>query len=70
MPKYNYPVPRRSDVVETIHGREIKDPYRWMEDPDNAETKEYVKQQQSLTDPFLDALGNSIIQIIIIEITI
>lgn len=56
MPKYNYPVPRRSEVVEIIHGKEIKDPYRWMEDPDNAETKEYVKQQQALTDPFLDAL--------------
>ncbi len=33
-----YPEVRRGDTVETLHGVQIADPYRWLEDPDSPET--------------------------------
>ena len=35
-----YPETKQGTVVETIHGTEVADPYRWLED-DVRETKRY-----------------------------
>ncbi len=32
-------VRRDESIVEKLHGKEIADPYRWLDDPDSAETK-------------------------------
>ena len=38
--RMSYPVTRTDPVVEKIHGVEIVDPYRWLEDADNADVKQ------------------------------
>ena len=45
-----YPESRRGDVVETLHGHRIADPYRWLEDPDSTETKDWVSRQNEFTE--------------------
>ncbi|KAF3525518.1 hypothetical protein F2Q69_00051700 [Brassica cretica] len=50
----HYPSARRDDfVVEDYHGVKITDPYRWLEDPDAEEVKEFVDSQVKLTDSML-----------------
>ncbi len=44
-----YPESRRDDVVETLHGHATADPYRWLEDPDSAETQDWVNRQNEYT---------------------
>ncbi len=51
-----YPETRRDDTVETLHGREVADPYRWLEDPDSAETADWVRRQNALSRAHLDGL--------------
>lgn len=52
----DYPVSRRDEtVVDTLHGREIPDPYRWLEDADSAETKDWVGRQNEATEAVLSS---------------
>ncbi|MEU4601611.1 prolyl oligopeptidase family serine peptidase [Kribbella sp. NPDC023972] len=45
-----YPESRRDDVVETLHGHRIADPYRWLEDPDSPDTRDWVTRQNAFTE--------------------
>ena len=42
-PPMRYPVARRDVVIEDYHGTPVADPYRWLEDPDSAETRAWVE---------------------------
>ncbi len=48
---------RRDDTVETIHGVQIADPYRWLEDGENQETREWTAEQNARTEALLSALS-------------
>ena len=44
------------DVVETLHGTEVHDPYRWLEDGDAPAVREWDAAQRAYARSVLDAL--------------
>lgn len=46
---YKYPFTKKVDVIENYHDIEIKDPYRWLEDYNSKEVKEWVEEQNKLS---------------------
>jgi len=43
-----YPEAQRLDLAEVIHGLQITDPYRWLEDPADQRTQDWCVQQDKL----------------------
>jgi prolyl oligopeptidase len=56
LPAVRFPEARRDDVVDDYHGTKVPDPYRWMEDQDNPDLKEWLVTQDELCQPWLAAL--------------
>jgi prolyl oligopeptidase len=52
-----YPAARRGDVVDTYHGVEVADPYRWLEDPDSPESRAWIVAQNELTFGYLEGIA-------------
>ncbi len=50
------PHTRREAVVDTLHGVDVPDPYRWLEHGDDPEVQQWVTEQNSLTRSALDAI--------------
>lgn len=50
-----YPNARRDPtIIDDYHGQKITDPYAWLEDPDAPETKQFVEEQNKITEPYLE----------------
>ncbi|MDA3626781.1 prolyl oligopeptidase family serine peptidase [Saccharopolyspora oryzae] len=51
-----YPAADRDDIVEDLHGHQVADPYRWLEDPADPRTEAWSATQDQLARTWLDAL--------------
>jgi len=50
------PPTRREAVTDHLHGVEIEDPYRWLEDQKSPETRAWIENQNRYTRSLLDAV--------------
>ena len=51
-----YPSTRRDSVVDVLHGVEVPDPYRWLEDVESPEVQKWMDVQDEHARGFLNAL--------------
>ncbi|MEO9004064.1 MAG: prolyl oligopeptidase family serine peptidase [Ginsengibacter sp.] len=51
-----YPDTKKTDQEDTYFGTIVKDPYRWLEDDNSAETKAWVKKENKVTDDYLSKI--------------
>ncbi len=51
-----YPETQQVNQIDIYHGVEVADPYRWLEDPDSAETKAWVEAQNQVTFSYLSQI--------------
>src|SRR3982750_4735410 len=53
-----YPPTKRTDFKETLHGVEVPDPYRWLEQDVRAsqEVKQWVEEQSKFTEKNLESI--------------
>ncbi len=56
MPAVGPPKTDVKDVRENLHGMEIVDPYRWLEDQNSPETRRWIDVQNAYTDSLLDKI--------------
>ena len=57
-PATSYPVTKKVDQQDNYHGTTVADPYRWLEDANSAETKEWVVAQNKVTQAYLAQIPN------------
>ncbi|MGO4958280.1 prolyl oligopeptidase family serine peptidase [Luteococcus sp. Sow4_B9] len=50
------PATARDDVVEVLHGHQVADSHRWLEDVDSPRVQQWVKAQQAHTESVLGEL--------------
>lgn len=51
-----YPTSERVDVVDEYHGRRVEDPYRWLENTESEQTAAWIKDQNEITQSYLDSI--------------
>ncbi len=52
----SYPPTHRVEQCDRYHGIEVKDPYRWLENPDSEETKAWIAAQNEVTFAYLSQI--------------
>lgn len=55
-PAFKYPATRRIDHVDTYHGTQVADPYRWLEDAESVDTRRWIQAQNALAQPYLESI--------------
>ncbi len=74
-----YPITKKENITETLHGQSIEDPYRWLEDFTSDESSAWVEAQNTFSDQkltnneFKDKIKNGLlikVDVIIIKIAL
>ncbi len=52
----SYPKTNKGDIIDTYFEENINDPYRWLEDDESLETKNWVKAQNEVTYNILEKI--------------
>jgi len=52
-----YPATKTVDHVDTYHGTNVPDPYRWLEDDNSPETAAWVEAENKVTFPYLEKIS-------------
>jgi prolyl oligopeptidase len=55
-PLSTYPPARRDAALDDYNGVKVADPYRWMEELDSPETRDWVRAEAQLTDSYLEKI--------------
>ncbi|MRI88554.1 S9 family peptidase [Aggregicoccus sp. 17bor-14] len=69
----DYPPTRRVEQVDTLHGQQVADPYRWLEDEKSPEVQAWMKAQDTFARerlsqlPGRDALARRFTQLFYVE---
>ncbi|MFC3812380.1 prolyl oligopeptidase family serine peptidase [Lacihabitans lacunae] len=56
MAQIKYPITKKIDQTDNYHGTVVSDPYRWLEDDKSAETADWVKAQNDVTNDYLSKI--------------
>ncbi|MEW5916451.1 MAG: prolyl oligopeptidase family serine peptidase [Gemmatimonadota bacterium] len=54
--RIQYPSTAKVDTVEDFHGTKVADPYRWLEAIESPSVADWIKRQNAVTMPYLEAL--------------
>ena len=55
-PTLTYPRAKTVDQIDDYHGTKVADPYRWLEDTDSTDTREWIDAENKLTFGYLDQI--------------
>ena len=58
----SYPKFKQDNYVEDFHGTKLPDPFRWLEDPDSDDTKDFVEKQNDIFYAYRDTLTHSSVE--------
>ena len=52
----DYPATERIEHKDNYHGNSVKDPYRYLEDPDDERNQRFVEENNKIVDNFVDSV--------------
>ncbi|HYW22015.1 MAG TPA: prolyl oligopeptidase family serine peptidase [Nodularia sp. (in: cyanobacteria)] len=52
----SYPISNKSNQIDNYHGTLVADPYRWLEDPDSAESQSWITAENQITFAYLNEI--------------
>lgn len=55
---FKYPSTKTEGVVDNYHGVKVADPYRWLENNESSETKDWIDAENKVTFAYLESLGS------------
>ena len=54
---FTYPPAQQLEQSDNYHGVTVKDPYRWLENPDSEATRTWIKGQNKVTGEYLNSIA-------------